>query len=211
VRPVPACADPVAASPRRAARAAKCCFDCAVALVALVALLPALVAVAVGVRCSSYGPIFFRQVRVGRDGREFTMWKFRTMRHDAFPPEGNDADGPLFKLRDDPRVTALGRLLRRWSLDELPQLVNVLCGSMSLVGPRPPLPTEVAEYGDDARRRLLVKPGMSGLWQVSGRSDLPWADAVGLDVHYVDQWSLGLDAAILLRTPAAVLGRRGAY
>jgi lipopolysaccharide/colanic/teichoic acid biosynthesis glycosyltransferase len=123
----------------------------------------------------------------------------------------NISDGLLFKLRDDPRVTRVGRWLRRLSLDELPQLVNVLTGSMSLVGPRPPLPSEVAAYDSSVRRRLLVKPGLTGLWQVSGRSDLPWDEAVRLDLRYVENWSLAMDLLILWRTGRAVLGHSGAY
>jgi lipopolysaccharide/colanic/teichoic acid biosynthesis glycosyltransferase len=125
--------------------------------------------------------------------------------------ELNAADGLLFKMRDDPRVTPVGRWLRQLSLDELPQLLNVLGGSMSLVGPRPPLPREVARYDDAVGRRLLVKPGLTGLWQVSGRSDLPWDEAVRLDLRYVENWSLGLDLSILWRTGRAVLARSGAY
>jgi lipopolysaccharide/colanic/teichoic acid biosynthesis glycosyltransferase len=123
----------------------------------------------------------------------------------------NEVDGVLFKLRDDPRVTRVGRMLRKFSLDELPQLLNVLTGSMSLVGPRPPLPVEVAAYADDMRRRLAVRPGMTGLWQVSGRSDLPWEEAVRLDLRYVENWSLSLDLVILLRTMSAVARGAGAY
>src|SRR6185503_2425478 len=159
------------------------------------------------------GPALFRQTRVGRDGSHFTLWKFRTMvvGADRVALASNDVDGPLFKLRADPRVTPVGRVLRRWSLDELPQLVNVLRGEMSLVGPRPPLPSEVARYGDDVRRRLLVKPGLTGLWQVSGRSDLPWEECVRLDLRYVENWSPALDLMILWKTAFAVLGRSGAY
>jgi lipopolysaccharide/colanic/teichoic acid biosynthesis glycosyltransferase len=123
----------------------------------------------------------------------------------------NEGDGLLFKLREDPRITPVGRFLRRYSLDELPQLLDVLRGKMSLVGPRPPLPREVAEYPGDVRRRLLVKPGLTGLWQVSGRSDLSWEEAVRLDLSYVENWFLGLDLSIILRTVTAVLSRRGAY
>jgi lipopolysaccharide/colanic/teichoic acid biosynthesis glycosyltransferase len=125
--------------------------------------------------------------------------------------DANESSGLLFKMRSDPRVTAVGRWLRRTSLDELPQLLNVLLGQMSLVGPRPPLPSEVAVYADDVRRRLAVKPGMTGLWQVSGRSDLPWEEAVRLDLRYVENWSLSLDLVILLRTMTAVVRSSGAY
>ncbi len=144
------------------------------------------------------------------------MWKFRTMviNADAMLAEltaRNETDGLMFKLRDDPRVTRIGRVLRKWSLDELPQLVNVLFGQMSLVGPRPPLPSEVARYDGDIARRLLVKPGMTGLWQVSGRSDLSWEDGLRLDLYYVENWSLTADLTILWKTFGAVLKRRGAY
>jgi lipopolysaccharide/colanic/teichoic acid biosynthesis glycosyltransferase len=164
----------------------------------------------------SPGPVLFRQERVGVNGRSFTMLKFRSMVVDADQQlealrADNISDGLLFKLRDDPRVTRVGRWLRRLSLDELPQLVNVLTGSMSLVGPRPPLPSEVAAYDSSVRRRLLVKPGLTGLWQVSGRSDLSWDEAVRLDLRYVENWSLVLDLLILWRTGRAVLRRSGAY
>lgn len=194
-------------------QAVKSLFDRVLAMLALVALFPLLAGLATGVVLTSRGPAVFRQERVGRDGTTFRIWKFRTMVVDAaaMTVEGNDADGLLFKLREDPRVTPFGRVLRRWSLDELPQLFNVVTGAMSLVGPRPPLASEVDRYGDDVRRRLLVRPGMTGLWQVSGRSDLPWDEAVRLDLQYVENWSLSLDLAILFRTFSVVLGRRGAY
>jgi lipopolysaccharide/colanic/teichoic acid biosynthesis glycosyltransferase len=160
--------------------------------------------------------VIFRQDRVGRDGRHFTMLKFRTMHVDADETLQqlaglNESDGVLFKVRLDPRITRLGRILRRYSLDELPQLVNVMRGHMSLVGPRPALPSEVVRYDEDPRRRLAVKPGLTGLWQVSGRSDLSWSDTVRLDLLYVDNWSFSLDLVILCRTVKAVLGHRGAY
>jgi lipopolysaccharide/colanic/teichoic acid biosynthesis glycosyltransferase len=153
---------------------------------------------------------------VGKDGREFVIVKFRTMHLDAEARLAeqrhlNEVGGALFKLRNDPRVTRVGRLLRKFSLDELPQLLNVLGGSMSLVGPRPPLPEEVAVYPDDARRRLAVRPGMTGLWQVSGRSDLSWDEAVRLDLQYVENRSLSLDLVIMLRTLSAVTRGAGAY
>ena len=166
---------------------------------------------------TSPGPALFRQTRVGLHGRQFTFLKFRTMylgaeqRRAELAARNINADGLLFKVRDDPRITPVGAVLRRWSLDELPQLFNVLVGHMSLVGPRPPLPQEVARYGDDVRRRLLVRPGLTGLWQVSGRSDLSWDDAVRLDLRYVDNWSLSLDAVILSRTVSAVVHGAGAY
>ncbi len=186
------------------------------AFVLLAAFGPVLLGVALCVRATSRGPVLFRQVRVGRDGRLFRIYKFRSMYVDAEARLAelrhlNEQDGVLFKIRDDPRVTGVGRWLRRFSLDELPQLLNVLLGQMSMVGPRPPLPAEVAVYADDVRRRLAVKPGMTGLWQVSGRSDLPWEEAVKLDLRYVENWSLSLDLVILLRTMTAVLRSSGAY
>jgi len=179
--------------------------------------LPALGVVAVAVRLESPGPILFRQKRVGAQGEEFNMLKFRTMVVDAearlaeIASEGHDTNQVLFKMKDDPRVTRIGRLLRRYSLDELPQLINVLRGEMSLVGPRPPLPSEVAGYESDAIRRLRVKPGLTGLWQVSGRSDLSWDESLRLDLWYVDNWSLVLDLQILSRTARVVLRGSGAY
>ncbi|MBD3145124.1 sugar transferase [Microbispora camponoti] len=195
-------------------RLVKGVFDRLVAGAALVVLAPLLAAVAVAVRVSGPGPVLFRQRRVGRDGVEFTILKFRTMRRDAEARKVelvSDADGVLFKVRRDPRVTPLGAALRRYSLDELPQLFNVLRGDMSLVGPRPPLPEEVARYGDDVRRRLVVRPGMTGLWQVNGRSDLSWEESVRLDLRYVENWSLMLDLQILWKTWSAVAGGAGAY
>lgn len=188
----------------------------AAAALGLLLLSPVLLAVAALVHVDSPGPVLFRQQRVGRHGQLFTMHKFRTMsclaeeERDSLA-EHNDFDGVLFKIRSDPRVTRVGRLLRRYSLDELPQLWNVLVGHMALVGPRPALPEEVARYDPDPRHRLLVKPGLTGLWQVSGRSDLDWEQTVRLDLRYVDNWSLRLDAAIVCRTVRAVLGHRGAY
>jgi exopolysaccharide biosynthesis polyprenyl glycosylphosphotransferase len=186
------------------------------ALLLLILFGPVLLSVALCVGLGSRGPVLFRQVRVGRDGRLFRIFKFRSMYVDAEARLAelrhlNEHDGVLFKIRDDPRVTPVGRWLRRFSLDELPQLLNVLSGRMSLVGPRPPLPTEAAAYADDVRRRLAVKPGMTGLWQVSGRSDLSWEEAVRLDLRYVENWSLSLDLVILLRTVTAVARSSGAY
>ncbi|GAA1511609.1 sugar transferase [Kribbella lupini] len=177
---------------------------------------PLLLAVALVVRLTSRGPVLFRQTRVGRAGAEFTMLKFRTMGVDAEERKAelhavDEGNGVLFKVRDDPRVTRVGRHLRRFSLDELPQLVNVLRGEMSLVGPRPPLPAEVARYAIDDARRMLVKPGLTGLWQVSGRSDLTWEESMRLDLRYADNWSIALDLLILWKTARAVLGSAGAY
>jgi exopolysaccharide biosynthesis polyprenyl glycosylphosphotransferase len=190
--------------------------DRAAATLALVLLAPVLLTVALAVRLTGRGPVFYRQQRVGLNGRHFTMIKFRSMvpgadvQRDGLRDD-NISDGPLFKLRHDPRVTPVGRLLRRLSLDELPQLFNVVGGSMSLVGPRPPLPDEVARYDTSVSRRLLVKPGLTGLWQISGRSDLPWEESVRLDLRYVENWSLALDLLILWKTARAVLSRSGAY
>ena len=182
----------------------------------LVLLLPLLVVLGVAIRLDSPGSALYRQVRVGRDGRSFTMYKLRSMVSTADAERqgldgANQADGLLFKVHQDPRITALGAWLRKFSLDELPQLWNVVRGDMSLVGPRPALPDEVARYDVDPRRRLVVKPGCTGLWQVSGRSDLTWEQSVRLDLRYVDNWSLRLDLAILVRTVSAVLSHRGAY
>jgi exopolysaccharide biosynthesis polyprenyl glycosylphosphotransferase len=182
----------------------------------LIVLSPLLLLIAVAVRLSSPGPVIFRQERVGLNGKYFRMLKFRTMvanAEDLLPSlldqsEGNDI---LFKLRQDPRITPVGRFLRRYSLDELPQLVNVLFNDMSLVGPRPPLAREVRQYDEQARRRLLVKPGITGLWQVSGRSDLSWEDSIRLDLYYVENWTLAGDLVILYRTVRAVIRSHGAY
>jgi exopolysaccharide biosynthesis polyprenyl glycosylphosphotransferase len=199
-----------------ARRWVKTALDYTLAALALIVLAPVLIGVAVAVRLSSPGPVLFRQERVGRHGRHFVMHKFRSMYVDAEERLAalahlNEGGGPLFKMRDDPRVTPVGRFIRRYSLDELPQLFDVLLGRMSMVGPRPPLPSEVARYAADVRRRLLVKPGLTGLWQVSGRSDLSWEESVRLDLSYVENWFLGLDLSIIARTVSAVLARDGAY
>ncbi|SFT34089.1 Sugar transferase involved in LPS biosynthesis (colanic, teichoic acid) [Geodermatophilus amargosae] len=176
---------------------------------------PLLLGIALAVQATSRGPALYRHRRIGKRGREFDLLKFRSMVADADSRiealmtlnEGNDVQ---FKLRCDPRVTRVGAWLRSFSLDELPQLVNVLKGDMSLVGPRPHVIREVEQYGADKHRRLLVKPGITGLWQVSGRSDLSWDESVELDIRYVENWSFGLDLAILWRTVRAVLRRDGA-
>jgi len=196
-------------------RLVKEAFDRSAATVAIILLSPILLAIGLIIRLSSDGPAFFRQVRIGLRGQRFVMWKFRTMTADAEDRleevlHLNEHDGVLFKITDDPRMTRLGRLLRRWSIDELPQLLNVVRGEMSIVGPRPPLPHEVERYDVEVRRRLLVKPGLTGLWQVSGRAGLPWEEAVRLDLHYVENWSPSLDAVILAKTVVAVLRRHGA-
>jgi exopolysaccharide biosynthesis polyprenyl glycosylphosphotransferase len=197
-------------------RIAKSIFDRCGAAFGLIVLLPLLLALAVAINLDSDGPVLFRQVRVGRAGRRFVMYKFRTMVIDAerqrsHMADRNELDGVLFKVREDPRITRVGRWMRRYSLDELPQLINVLRGEMSLVGPRPPLPEEVAKYPFDMRRRLVVNPGLTGLWQVSGRSDLSWEETVRLDLRYVENWSFSLDLVILLRTLSAVCRSSGAY
>ena len=191
-------------------------FDKAVALTAIILLAPVFAVVMLAVKLGDHGPVFFRQTRVGKDGHTFSVWKFRTMVVDAEQRKDglaglNEGAGALFKLRKDPRVTKAGGLLRRYSLDELPQLFNVLVGDMSLVGPRPALPNEAAMYGDHMRRRLVVKPGITGLWQVNGRSDLAWEEAVRLDLRYVENWSLALDLQILWKTWSAVIRGHGAY
>ncbi|MEU3364037.1 sugar transferase [Streptomyces pseudogriseolus] len=197
-------------------RAVKGVVDRLGALLLLLVLAPLMLLVALLVATDSRGGVFYRQRRVGKDGREFTILKFRTMIPDADRVRAalvglNEGAGPLFKMRRDPRVTRIGAVLRRYSLDELPQLFNVLTGSMSLVGPRPPLPEECAAYGPDIRRRLKVKPGLTGLWQISGRSDLSWEEAVRLDLRYVEDWSLALDTVILWKTLRAVVQGQGAY
>lgn len=187
------------------------------ALLILMVLSPLMLVLAALVRATSPGPALFRQTRVGLDGMEFVCLKFRTMAVDAEARQAEVAhlnemrDGPLFKISKDPRLTRIGGLLRRYSLDELPQLFNVVAGSMALVGPRPPLPAEAARYSEEMRRRLAVKPGLTGLWQVSGRSSLTWAESVRLDLSYVENWSPSLDAMILLRTTSAVVRGNGAF
>jgi lipopolysaccharide/colanic/teichoic acid biosynthesis glycosyltransferase len=194
----------------------KSLFDKIVATVALLALSPVLALITLAIVLHDGGPALFTQTRVGRGGQPFTVLKFRTMVPDAELRKAalltlNEGDGVLFKLRRDPRITAVGGFLRRTSLDELPQLLNVVLGDMSLVGPRPALPVEVAQYSGNVSRRLAVKPGMTGLWQISGRSDLSHEDAVRLDLRYVDSWTLALDLRILWKTGAAVASGRGAY
>lgn len=197
-------------------RVAKRLFDLAAAGLLLLMSSPAMFVVALLIKLDGPGPVLFRQERVGMEGNRFFMIKFRSMVVDAEHrrvdlERKNEASGPLFKMKNDPRVTRLGGFLRRFSVDELPQLLNVLSGSMSLVGPRPPLPLEVEAYESDVRRRLLVKPGLTGLWQVSGRSNLSWQDSVRLDLYYVENWSLAGDLVIILRTVRAVFRSTGAY
>jgi exopolysaccharide biosynthesis polyprenyl glycosylphosphotransferase len=197
-------------------QAVKSGFDKICAALALLVLAPLFAVIAISIRLDDHGPVLFRQTRVGKNGQGFTLYKFRTMVPDAEQRKSelaacNEATGVLFKIRRDPRVTRVGAWLRRWSLDELPQLINVVIGDMSLVGPRPALPDEVACYGGHMRRRLVVKPGMTGLWQVSGRSDASWEEAERLDLHYVENWSLALDLQVLWRTGSAVIRGSGAY
>ncbi|MFC5931858.1 sugar transferase [Cryobacterium melibiosiphilum] len=197
---------------------AKRSFDITASALLIMVLSPFLLATAAGVRLSTPGAVLFRQERIGINGKPFQMLKFRSMVSDAESllsglqsterPEGNTV---MFKMKNDPRVTPIGRFLRRYSLDELPQLFNVLGGTMSLVGPRPPLEREVGQYETHVHRRFLVKPGITGLWQVSGRSNLSWEDTVRLDLYYVENWSMTGDLIILWRTAKAVLAREGAY
>ena len=191
-------------------------FDRTAAAAALILLAPLMIAVGLAIRTTDPGPVLFTQTRVGKDGRQFKIYKFRTMVVDAEKlfaelRAKNDLDGVLFKMRQDPRITAVGARLRKWSLDELPQLFNVLLGEMSLVGPRPALPDEAARYADLVRRRLVVRPGLTGLWQVSGRSDLPWEEGVRLDLRYVENWSFALDLQILWKTFSVIFRGSGAY
>jgi exopolysaccharide biosynthesis polyprenyl glycosylphosphotransferase len=192
-------------------------FDFCFALAALAATSPLLIAAAIGIKATSKGPVFYRAERIGLDGKPFTMLKFRTMVDGAdtqverLLPLNEGAGGMLFKIRQDPRVTPIGKILRRFSIDELPQFINVLKQDMSVVGPRPPLRREVENYDGEVKRRLLVKPGVTGLWQVSGRSDLSWEDSVRLDLSYVDNWSMTGDLLIIARTLKAVLSSDGAY
>jgi exopolysaccharide biosynthesis polyprenyl glycosylphosphotransferase len=191
-------------------------FDRCAAAAALVMLAPVMATLAAAVWLHDRGPALFTQLRVGKDGHSFRMYKFRTMVVDAEQRRaellpGNDSDGVLFKLRKDPRVTAVGAHLRRLSLDELPQLFNVFLGDMSLVGPRPALPDEAEKYAEHVRRRLVVKPGLTGLWQVNGRSDLSWEESVRLDLRYVENWSFALDLQILWKTISVMVRGSGAY
>ena len=203
-------------APLHASHWAKRTFDVLGSLGILLLISPIWLATAVAVKFHDGGPVLFRQTRIGRDGRPFSCLKFRSMVIEAEQLRADlevnhERSAVLFKMADDPRVTRPGKLIRRLSIDELPQLWNVLRGQMSLVGPRPPLPHEAARYGSDMSRRLRVRPGMTGLWQVSGRSDLSWDETVRLDLYYVDNWSMVQDLNILARTVSAVLSSRGAY
>ncbi|GAP53581.1 undecaprenyl-phosphate galactose phosphotransferase [Arthrobacter sp. Hiyo6] len=197
-------------------RVAKRLFDIIGSGILIIFSTPLMVIVAALVKMDSRGPVLFRQERVGKEGTLFGMLKFRSMVVNAEQQlaglaHRNEGSGVLFKIKNDPRITRIGHLLRKYSLDEVPQLFNIFAGSMSLVGPRPPLPSEVEAYEHDVRRRLLVKPGLTGLWQVSGRSNLSWQDSVRLDLYYVENWSLAGDLVILLRTVRAVFRSSGAY
>src|SRR5690606_7649458 len=206
----------VAVAESRAQRLAKAVVDRTVGTVLLLLALPVILGAGAAVRLTSRGPAFFAQTRIGMQGRPFTIYKLRSMYLDAEERlaelrERNEGNGMLFKIREDPRVTPVGRTLRRFSIDELPQLWNVVRGDMSLVGPRPALPSEVAEYHPDMAQRLQVKPGLTGLWQVSGRSNLSAERSVRLDLRYADNWSVAMDLRSLLRTARAVLRGDGAY
>jgi exopolysaccharide biosynthesis polyprenyl glycosylphosphotransferase len=197
-------------------RVIKAVFDRALASIVLLLTAPLLLLATLAIWLADGGPALFRQTRVGKDGKVFTVYKFRTMVLDAEERKAelavqNEHDGLMFKIRSDPRITKVGRWLRRWSVDELPQLLNVLLGDMSLVGPRPALPEEADRYADHVRRRLMVKPGLTGLWQVNGRADLAWDESVRLDLRYVENWSFVLDLQILWKTVSAVLSGSGAY
>jgi exopolysaccharide biosynthesis polyprenyl glycosylphosphotransferase len=197
-------------------QAIKRALDLALAGLSVAILSPFWLAIAAGIKIDSPGPVFFRQERVGKNGNTFTVFKFRSMYEDAEARlekllAHNEADGPLFKMKDDPRRTRVGRFIRKTSLDETPQFINVLRGEMSIVGPRPGLPSEVVQYQEWHRKRLEVQPGITGLWQVSGRSDLTFDEMVMLDIYYAENWSLGLDLRIMLRTIPTVLFSEGAY
>jgi len=198
-------------------RIQKQAFDFCFSLAALIGTAPLLIAAAIAIKLAGNGPVFYQSERIGIDGEPFTMLKLRTMtagadkQIDRLLALNECAGGMLFKIRKDPRVTPLGKILRRFSIDELPQFINVLKGDMSVVGPRPPLRREVENYERQVKRRLLVKPGVSGLWQVSGRSELSWEESVRLDLSYVDNWSMAGDIMIIAKTLKTVLTGHGAY
>jgi exopolysaccharide biosynthesis polyprenyl glycosylphosphotransferase len=202
---------------KEAKRFQKRAFDFCFSLAALIGTSPLLIIAAIAIKLTSRGPVFYPSERIGLDGKPFMMFKFRTMvdgadkQIDQLLSFNESTGGVLFKIREDPRVTAVGKILRRFSIDELPQFINVVTQDMSVVGPRPPLQREVAKYDGDVKRRMLVKPGVTGLWQVSGRSDLSWDESVRLDLSYVDNWSMTSDALIIAKTLKAVLARDGAY
>lgn len=195
---------------------AKRCMDVAGAALALLIVSPVLLGTTIAIKLTSPGPVFFRQLRLGKDGKPFYMLKFRSMRRDAEAlreelEQYNEADGPVFKMRNDPRITPVGRFIRKYSIDELPQLWHVLLGTMSLVGPRPPIPEEAASYEDWQRRRLTIKPGLTCIWQVQGRSDVTFEEWMRMDIEYIETRSILLDIKLLLLTIPAVLAGRGAY
>ncbi len=190
-------------------------FDIVSSALALWVLSPMLLGVAIGIKLSSRGPIFFKQQRVGLHGKKFSMLKFRSMVTNAEElkdklMQQNEMSGPVFKMKRDPRITAIGRFIRKYSIDELPQLINVLRGDMSVVGPRPPVPNEVAKYESWQRRRLSVRPGLTCIWQVSGRNEITFEEWMYLDMLYVDNWSLYLDFSLILKTVPVVITGRGA-
>lgn len=206
----------VARAAREWERTAKRVLDVVGSVLGLVTLFPLMLVAALLVKMTSPGPALYRQERIGLHGRQFRVWKFRSMTcgSDQCVAQLMAEHGgyvPYYKMREDPRITPFGRFLRRSSIDELPQLINVLKGEMSLIGPRPHVRAEVDQYDPEHHRRLFVKPGITGLWQVSGRSDVPRHEAVLLDLHYVDTWSLRRDLRILLKTAKAVATARGAY
>ncbi|MGH2470198.1 MAG: sugar transferase, partial [Chloroflexota bacterium] len=191
-------------------------LDAVVASLLLVLSLPLWVIVPLAIALDSPGPVLHRQLRVGKDGRHFTFFKFRSMRQGAEDEWHqlralNETEGPILKIRNDPRLTRVGRVIRRTSIDEVPQLWNVIRGDMSLVGPRPPLPAEVLQYEPWQRKRLFVAGGLTGLWQVSGRSHLNFEEMVLMDIYYIENWSLGLDLSILLKTIPAILSGTGSF
>jgi lipopolysaccharide/colanic/teichoic acid biosynthesis glycosyltransferase len=213
---VPALRAPVRVQPARAQLFCKRLIDIVGASLGLVIGAPVALVIALAVRISSGKHVLFKQTRVGRDGKTFTMYKFRTMVRDAEAlrdqlVDQNEADGLLFKIADDPRVTRLGRILRPLGLDELPQLLNVLKGDMSLVGPRPALPVEVDKYDERLKSRLWVKPGITGLWQINGRHELSFEEYAHYDLHYVSHWNVALDLWVIVATLPALLRRRGSY
>jgi exopolysaccharide biosynthesis polyprenyl glycosylphosphotransferase len=191
-------------------------IDFTIALVGLIVLSPLMLLIALAIKLDSPGPVLFKQIRMGKGGRPFILYKFRSMREGAEEEQQkltdlNEAEGPIFKIRHDPRCTTVGRFLRRTSLDELPQLYNVLRGEMSLVGPRPPVPKEVECYEEWHKKRLEVSPGMTGLWQVSGRSELTFDEMALLDIYYIENWSAALDTEIFLRTIPRIIFGNGAF
>lgn len=194
----------------------KRCIDFIASLLGIFVLLPILFLAAVAIKLDSKGPVLFQQTRVGENGKTFKMIKFRSMQVSAEHllndlKEKNEADGPVFKIKNDPRITRVGMILRKTSMDELPQLINVLTGEMSLVGPRPPLPSEVIQYTPYQRQRLMVKPGLTCYWQISGRSELSFEEWVDLDLKYIKRRNIWLDIALILLTIPAVLTGKGAY